>query len=96
MYIMDKPKKWECLLSLVEFVYNKNQQATIRMIPFEALYSQKCKTLIHWDNLVDRIIIAHDMLREMEKQIVQIKQHLKEPQDMQKSYTDVKRTPREF
>jgi hypothetical protein len=36
------------------------------------------------------------MLKEMEQQVIQIKQNLKIAQDRQKSYADRKRTPREF
>jgi hypothetical protein len=45
---------------------------------------------------VDRISIRLDMLKEMEQQVIQIKQNMKISQDRQKSYTDCKRTPREF
>ena len=36
------------------------------------------------------------MLKEMEQQVTQIKQNLKAAQSRQKSYADLKRTPREF
>jgi hypothetical protein len=36
------------------------------------------------------------MLKEMEQQVIQIKQNLKVPRDRQKSYADRKMTPREF
>ena len=36
------------------------------------------------------------MLKEMEEQIIQICQRLKEANDRQQSYVDAKRTPREF
>jgi hypothetical protein len=45
---------------------------------------------------VDRISIGLDMLKEMEQQVIQINQNLKIAQDRHKSYTDRKRTPREF
>jgi hypothetical protein len=45
---------------------------------------------------VDRITIGPDMLKEMEQQVIQIKQNLKTAQDRQKSYADRKRTHREF
>jgi hypothetical protein len=45
---------------------------------------------------MDRITIRPDMLKEMEQQVMQIKQNLKIAQDRQKSYADRKRTPREF
>ena len=36
------------------------------------------------------------MLQEMEEQVLQIRQRLKEANDKQKSYVDAKRTPKEF
>ena len=55
------------------------------MSPFEALYGRQCKTPIGWSNQVDRITIRPDMLKEMEQQVIQIKQNLKIDQDRQKS-----------
>ena len=36
------------------------------------------------------------MLKEMEQQVIRIKQNLKVAQDKQKNYADIKMTPREF
>jgi hypothetical protein len=41
MYVMDKPSKWEDYLHLVEFAYNNGYQTSLKMSPFEALYSRK-------------------------------------------------------
>jgi hypothetical protein len=41
MYVMDKPSKWEDYLHLVEFAYNNGYQASLKMIPFEAIYGRK-------------------------------------------------------
>jgi hypothetical protein len=41
MYVMDKPSKWEDYLHLVEFTYNNGYQASVKMSPFEALYSRR-------------------------------------------------------
>jgi transposase InsO family protein len=41
MYVMDKPSKWEYYLHLVEFAYKNEYQASLKMIPFEALYGRK-------------------------------------------------------
>jgi hypothetical protein len=45
---------------------------------------------------MDIITIGPDMLKEMEQQVIWIKHNLKNSQDRQKSYTDRKRTPKEF
>jgi hypothetical protein len=41
MYVMDKPSKWEDHLQLVDFSYNNGYQASLKMIPFEALYGRR-------------------------------------------------------
>jgi hypothetical protein len=41
MYVMDTPSKWEYYFHLVEFVDNNGYQASLKMIPFEALYGRK-------------------------------------------------------
>jgi hypothetical protein len=45
---------------------------------------------------VDRVTIGPDRMKELEQQVIQIKQNLKIAQDRQKSCADRKRTPREF
>jgi hypothetical protein len=96
MHAMYQPKKWEDYLQLVEFSYNNGYQESLKMSPFEALYGRQCKIPISWINPVDRITIGLDMLKEMEKQVIQLKQNMKISQDRQKSYVDRKRTPGEF
>ena len=93
---MDKPSKWEDYLHLVEFAYNNGYKDSLIMIPFEALYGRKCDTLVSWDNLVDRVVLGPQLLKDMEDQVVKIKQNLKATQDRQKVYADKNMTTREF
>ena len=48
MYVIDQPSKWEDYLHLVEFAYNNGQQASLGMIPYEALYGRRCRTPMTW------------------------------------------------
>jgi hypothetical protein len=96
MHVMYQPKKWEDYLPLVEFAYNNGYQESLKMSPFEALYGRQCKIPISWSNPVDIIIIGPNMLKEMEQQVIRIKNNLKIAHDRQKSYANKKRTPREF
>jgi hypothetical protein len=66
------------------------------MSPFEALYGRKCNTPVSLDNLADCTVVGLELLREMEEQMMKIKQNLKAVQDMQKIYVDKGRTHREF
>jgi hypothetical protein len=73
MYVMDKPLKWEEYLHLVEFTYNNEYQASLKMSPFEELYGRKCNTPVRWDNPVDRAFVGLEFLKEMEEQMLKIK-----------------------
>jgi hypothetical protein len=66
------------------------------MSQFEALYNRKCNTPVSWDNLADRAVVGPEMLKEMEEQMLKIKQNLKATQDREKRYADKNRTHREF
>ena len=96
MYVMDKPSRWEDYLHLVEFAYNNGYHASLKMSPFEALYGRKCNTSVSWDNPADRAVVGPELLKEMEDQMIRIKQNLKATQDRQKSCADKNRTHREF
>jgi hypothetical protein len=96
MYVMDNPSKWENYLHLVEFSYNNGYQASLRMSPFEALYGRKCNTPVSWDNPTDIVVLELEFLKDMEDQVVKIKQNLKEAQDRQKVYADKNMTDVEF
>ena len=58
MYAMDQPSKWEFYFHLVEFAYNNEYHAFLKMSPFESLYERKCNSPINWDNPVDRVVIG--------------------------------------
>eukprot|EP00253_Pinus_taeda_P011799 PITA_11799 len=96
MYVMDQQSHWEKYLPLVEFAYNNNYHSSIGMPPFEALYGQPCRTPLSWDRLEDRVIIGPELIHEMEAQVRQIRQRLKEAHDRQKSYADAHRTDRRY
>ena len=67
MYVKDQPGKWEDYLHLVEFAYNNNYQASVKFSSFEILYGRKCNTPISWSNLVDRLVLGPELLKEMEE-----------------------------
>jgi hypothetical protein len=81
MYVMDKPSKWKDFLHLVEFAYNNGYQASLRTSPFEALYGRKCDTPLSWGNPTYRVVLGSELLKDMEDQVVKIKQILKAAQD---------------
>jgi hypothetical protein len=77
MFVMDKSSRWEDYLHLVEFAYNNGYHASLKMSRFEALYGRKCNTPVSWDNPTDRTIVGLEFLKEMDDQMIKIKQNLK-------------------
>ena len=43
---LDHKGSWEKHLPLVEFSYNNSYQASIQMVPYEALYRRSCRSSI--------------------------------------------------
>ena len=77
MYVMDQPSRWESYLYLVEFAYNNGYHASLKMSPFEALYGRMCRTRVSWDNPIEKVIIGPKMLKDLEEQVIKIRQNLK-------------------
>ena len=92
MYVRDHPKKWEECLHLVEFAYNNHYQASIKLSHFEILYGRKCNIVISWSNLVDRLMLGLDLLKEMKITVKQEQRNLKITKEKQKSHAKLKRT----
>ena len=44
----------------------------------EALYGRRCRTLVTWDNPVKRIVLGPKFLKEMEKEVPNIRKNMKE------------------
>ena len=91
MYVMKNPMKWDDYMHLANFVYNNGYQTSAKMSPFEALYGQKCRTLVTWDSPVDRLSLGPDFLNDLEKLVSKVQVNLKKAQDHHKSYADKRR-----
>jgi hypothetical protein len=76
MHLMNHPSKWEDYIHLVDFSYNNEYQASLKMSMFEALYGRKCNTPMSWDNPAERVVIEPDLLREMEEKMTKINYNL--------------------
>ncbi|GKC35792.1 putative reverse transcriptase domain-containing protein [Tanacetum coccineum] len=94
--VIDFGKGWERHLPLVKFSYNNNYHASIKAVPFEALYGRKCRSPVCWAEVGDVQLIGPEIIHETTKKIVQIRQRLQAVRDQQKSYANVRRKPLEF
>jgi hypothetical protein len=80
-YVIDQHKHWQEFLPLVDFVYNKKYQSTIKMSSFEFLYERLCRMPLDWDRLEDRVVVGPKEIQEMEEQMKMIRKRIKESQD---------------
>ncbi|KAA3484122.1 reverse transcriptase [Gossypium australe] len=94
--ILEFEGSWEKYLPLIEFAYNNSFQLSIKMAPYEALYSRKCRTPLYWSELSENKIHGVDLIREIEEKVKVIRDSLKAVSDRQKSYADLKRKDIEF
>ncbi|XP_074290553.1 uncharacterized protein LOC141617268 [Silene latifolia] len=87
---------WEDKLDLIEFSYNNSYHASIKMAPFEALYRQRYKSPVCWDDLSNAMGLGPTLIQQMNDDIHVIRQKMKAAQDRQKSYADLHRKGIEF
>nr|GFA75227.1 reverse transcriptase domain-containing protein [Tanacetum cinerariifolium] len=71
---IDFRKGWVNHLPLVEFSYNNSYHTIIKAAPFEALYSQKCRSPVCWTEVGEAQILDPELIQETTEKIVQIKQ----------------------
>ena len=88
------------MLPLIEFAYNNSYQATIKMAPYEALYGRRCRSPLYWDEIGEREELGKAFGPELTQKMIEdsrlIRERLKQAQDRQKSYADLKRKDIEF
>ena len=75
--VMEFKGAWNKYLSLIEFSYNNNFQATIGMTPFEALYGRRCRSPIHWYKIGENLIAVPDFVESTTEAINLIQERMK-------------------
>ena len=89
-------KNWDNYLPLAECSYNNNYKASLKMAPFEALYSRRCRTPLSWSQTGERKIFGPELVVEAEEKVKLIQENLRAAQSRQKSYFDKRRKPLRF
>jgi transposase InsO family protein len=82
---------WESSLPFVEFSYNNNFQASLRMAPFEALDGRKCRTPLAWSEVGEWTLFGPAIIEEAEEKVEKVRENLRIAQSRQKSYADKRR-----
>nr|GEV05080.1 reverse transcriptase domain-containing protein [Tanacetum cinerariifolium] len=70
--VIDFGKGWERHLPLVEFSYNNSYHASIKAVPFEALYGRKCRSPVCWVEVGDVQLTGQEIIHKTTEKIVQI------------------------
>ncbi len=68
-YALDFGGAWDKSLPYAEFSYHNSYQASLQMAPFEALYGQKCRTPLFWDQTGERQLFGTEVLTEAEEKV---------------------------
>jgi hypothetical protein len=90
-YALEYGKSWDKSLPYVEFSYNNSYQASLKMVPFEALYGRKCRTPLYWNQTGESQVFGPEVLQEAEKQVQIVRENMKTTQSRQKIYADNRR-----
>ena len=69
-------------LSLVEFAYNNGYRSSIRMAPYEAIYSRKYRPPLYWDEVGGVKILGPELAQHI-KQLIEMIQFKINKRDMQ-------------
>ena len=60
---------WAKSLSLVEFSYNNNYNASVQMDPYEALYGRKNRSLTCWSDISEDLVLGSELVQETVKKV---------------------------
>jgi hypothetical protein len=82
---------WDKSLPFVEFSYNNNYQASLKMARFEALYGRKCRTRLYWSETLESHLFGPKIIKEAEQHVQVFRENLKVAQSRQKIYADTRR-----
>ncbi|GJY69720.1 putative ribonuclease H-like domain-containing protein [Tanacetum coccineum] len=71
--VIDFGKGWVNHLPLFELSYNNSYHASIKDVPFEALYGRKCHSPVCWAEVGEVQLTGPEIVQEMTEKIIQIK-----------------------
>nr|CAE01541.2 OSJNBa0033G05.1 [Oryza sativa Japonica Group]CAE05974.2 OSJNBa0063C18.15 [Oryza sativa Japonica Group] len=93
---LDFEGTWDRCLLYAEFSYNNGYQASIQMLPNEAMFGRKCRTPLCWNEVGKALVFGPDILKSAEEQVKLTRERLKTAQNRQKNYADNRRRDLEF
>jgi hypothetical protein len=72
-YVLKYGKSWDKSLPYAEFSYNNSYQASIKMVPYEALYGRQCRTPLFWSQTGESQVFGPEVLKDVEKQVQMVR-----------------------
>src|SRR3954471_20710393 len=60
--VLEQGGTWDTYLPFIEFTYNTSYHSSIRMAPFEALYGQRCRTLLCWHESGESVVLGPEIV----------------------------------
>nr|GEU72315.1 putative reverse transcriptase domain-containing protein [Tanacetum cinerariifolium] len=94
-YLKEVVSKHGVLISIISD-RDGSYHTSIKVAPFEVLYSRKFWSPVCWAEVGDVQLTGSKIIRETTEKIIEIKHHLQASCDRQKSYADKRRKPLEF
>ncbi|KAL0537554.1 hypothetical protein IC582_026533 [Cucumis melo] len=94
--VLEFSGSWNSHLHLMEFAYNNSYQATIGMVPFEALYGRCCRSLVCWGEVGEQSLLGPKLVQITNAAVQKIRVCMLTTQSRQKSYVDVQCKDLEF
>ncbi|XP_070020173.1 uncharacterized protein [Nicotiana sylvestris] len=95
-YVLDFKGNWEDHLPLIEFAHNNSYHSSIKMVPYEALYVRRCRSLVGWFEVGEAKLYGPDLIHQAIEKVKVIQERLRTAQSRQKSYSDVRHRDLEF
>ncbi|KAL0537842.1 hypothetical protein IC582_026831 [Cucumis melo] len=92
----DKPKEWIKWIAWAEYWYNTTFQRALGMTPFQVVYGRKPPPLLSYGTQVTSNATLDEQLRERDKMILSLREHLRLAQDQMKKQADKKRRDVEY
>ncbi|XP_022864192.1 uncharacterized protein LOC111384171 [Olea europaea var. sylvestris] len=87
---------WELYLPLWNLHIINSFQAIIGMVPCEALYGRRCRSLVHYDEVGEKRVLGPKIIERTVEVIDKIRTRIKAVKIRQKSYADTMRKDLEF
>jgi hypothetical protein len=93
-FTQDRPKQWVLWLPWAEFWYNTTWHSSIKMTPYEAVYSQPPPKLLSYVLGTTNVVAVDELLRTREQILALLQQNIKQAQQRMKKFADLRRSER--